>query len=99
MASIPRQAGDTLMDTTTSIGKGVTKTIRKQSMSASTFLSEVKDCVDPEDLLHSITQLNKDEKDVNQRRDQKIIHTPIDWSKYPLETTQEDDQLHQTSKT
>ena len=81
VASIPRQAGDTLMDTTSSFGKGVTKKIRKQSICASTFLSEVKDCVGSEDLINSITHLNKDDKCADKRRDQKIIHAPIDWSK------------------
>ena len=87
MASIPRQAGDTLLDTTSSIGKGVTKSIRKQSVGACTFVREVKDCVDPEDLIKSISQLGKDGKEVIPRRDQKVIHTPIDWSKNSYETS------------
>ena len=47
-----------------------------------------KDCVGSEDLLKSLSQLGKDEKEesCDLQRDQKIIHQPIDWSNYPPET-------------
>ena len=34
MVAIPKQAGDTLIDTTTSLGQGFTKSLRKQSVDA-----------------------------------------------------------------
>ena len=75
VVAVKCQGVDTLTDTTSSIGKGFRRSLRKQTNNATTFAREVKDIVDPEDMLKTITRRGKDDK-----TNQKIIHKPIDWS-------------------
>ena len=75
--AVPRQAAETLNDTTSSIGKGISKSLQKQSIIACSFLHEVKECTAPEDLFKSLSRLGKED---NQKTSQNIIHKPIDWS-------------------
>ena len=75
--AVPRQAAETLNDTTSSIGKGISKSLRSQSIGACSFIHELKDCMDPEDFLKSLSRLGKED---NHKTSQNIIHKPIDWS-------------------
>ena len=77
MLVVPRQAAEALSDTISSIGKGISKSVRSQSLDACSFLHEVKECMDPKDFFKSMSRLGKED---NQKISQNIIHTPIDWS-------------------
>ena len=80
--AVTTQGVETLADTTSSIGKGITKSIRKQSDNAHTLVREVADCVDTEDLLKALRRLGGKEDIAVQKNQQYVVHTPIDWAKF-----------------
>ena len=53
------------------------------TLTLTAFMREVKDCVDPEDIIKSFSQMGKEDH----KKSSMVIHKPIDWSNKPTTTT------------
>ena len=67
-------------DATLSLGKGLKKSFRSYGKEAKGIVQSLTDLIDPEDLLKSIHKVAHPEE---HQKNTIIVHTPIDWSKYP----------------
>ena len=72
---------ETVTEVTISVGNGIKKSVKRYTKDAKRFVRSVSEFVDVEDVMKSIDGIVH--QDEYARRRSSIIHTPIDWSKYP----------------
>ena len=70
-----------IKDATSSVGKGIKKSLKSYGKEAERFARSMSDFVDVEDFTKSIHKVARPEE--HAQRKTSIIHTPIDWSKHP----------------
>ncbi len=74
----------------------MTKSLRKKTTCARTMAREIKELVDPEDLLKSLCRLGKEE---SQWSSQNVIHKPIGLSTQLSKSLESFDTIDETAET
>ena len=70
-----------MTDATLTLGKGVKKSIKNCGKDVEQFTRSIGECVDVDEFVKSFHHAVRTETE--SQRNAKIIHQPIDWSKYP----------------
>ena len=85
-----------LTDATASLGKGLKKSIKGYRNEAKNFARSINDCIDVEDARKSLHMVTHPVlcTESHESRKTSIVHTPIDWSKYPPSAFRKFSQEH-----
>ena len=72
---------EVITNATASLGKGLKKSINSHKKDVKTFTSSVNELMDVSSVLKTIHKVAHPEE--HAQRKTSVVHTPIDWSKYP----------------
>lgn len=88
MKDAAQRQADIFNNTTSSLGKGLSKSIKKKTSVASNFVRDLSEFCDTDDLIKSFRKLSNPQYHSNGY----VIHTAKDWSKYrPSQNGEEED--------
>ena len=73
-------SGEVVTDTTSNIGKGIKKSIKKTTKGAKLFAREL---VPVEDAAKMLQKMTHPEEYKRRKSGTSVVHTTIDWAKYP----------------
>ena len=77
-AAVQGHAGESISSATNTVGKGVRRSLRKRTNDVRVLAKEVKELIDPQDILKSLYRFGREE---SQWSSQNVIHKPIGCSK------------------